>query len=43
MSRRCPTTGTAGADIDALNPQQLQTTARVKAFVDLLVETLSAR
>jgi DNA-binding transcriptional LysR family regulator len=34
---------TPGADIYAVYPQQLQMTARVKAFVDTLVETLGAR
>jgi DNA-binding transcriptional LysR family regulator len=34
---------TPGADIYAVYPQQLQMTARVKAFVDMLIETLGAR
>jgi DNA-binding transcriptional LysR family regulator len=34
---------TPGADIYAVYPQQLQMTARVKAFVDMMIETLGAR
>lgn len=34
---------TPGADIYAVYPQQLQMTARVKACVDMLIETLGAR
>jgi LysR family transcriptional activator of dmlA len=34
---------TPGADIYAVYPQQLQMTARVKAFVDMLIDTLGAR
>ncbi|CAB3789421.1 hypothetical protein LMG28614_02879 [Paraburkholderia ultramafica] len=43
LAHLLPDYRTPGADISALYSQQLQITARVKAFVDLLAETPGAR